>query len=150
MTNRHRHSQFVGTALLCVGLTLNLHIGCGNMGLPAPNLKSRFSDRVVLTPGSALSATLAGTPFEGATALAVDPVTREFELELPGFGLGLNGEYTLVSGESDRDALVACVRRYATRHLARHRSPCDRHGAPPPVSIGFAPLIGTPGRLILN
>ena len=99
MTNRHRHSQFVGTALLCVGLTLNLHIGCGNMGLPAPNLKSRFSDRVVLTPGSALSATLAGTPFEGATALAVDPATREFELELPGFGLGLNGEYTLVSGD---------------------------------------------------
>ncbi|MFQ5502873.1 MAG: hypothetical protein ACE5EQ_11335 [Phycisphaerae bacterium] len=99
MIHRHHPSRFVGTALLCVGLTLNLQIGCGGMGMPAPDLNSRFSKQVVLTPGSALSATLAGTPFEGATALAVDPVTREFELELPGVGRGLNGGYTLVSGD---------------------------------------------------
>ncbi|MCG8405330.1 MAG: hypothetical protein MI923_09050 [Phycisphaerales bacterium] len=85
-------------AVVCTALILNLHVwagGCGLNGVFTVDGKIR----IALTPDQPLTQTLAGSQFEGATAIEIDPAVNRFTLIFPTADREISGQYSLVKRE---------------------------------------------------
>ncbi len=94
MPRRLRRSAAILKSLLCVVLIINLHVVSGGCG-PAGAIMVDGRLRILLTPDHPLTQTLAGSVFEGASALEVDPITSDFHLVFPDASRNVSGAFSL-------------------------------------------------------
>lgn len=98
MLKKTRRLFSAAKAILCIVLVLNLHLwvgGCGIGGVVMIDGKLRVN----LTPDQPLTQVLAGSAFEGATAIEIDPATHRFRLIFPDENRDISGQYNLNKGQ---------------------------------------------------
>jgi hypothetical protein len=86
-------------AILCVALTLNLHLWTGGCGAAPAGLTGGWF-RVDLPAGSALAAATRNSAFGTATALEVNPAEGRFRVDVPAQGRSISGSYQFVNGRA--------------------------------------------------
>ncbi len=96
-------SIFQAKSIFCVALLLSMHVvaGCGTV----PNVFAGGSYVVNLTSDHPLASALAGTPFDGASAMEVNPLTRQFRLIYPDGSRHVSGTFTESGGEKAVNSL---------------------------------------------
>ncbi len=89
--------NFRAKAVLCMTLAIAMHVvvGCGG----SSSLFPTGGTVVPLTPDHALTHALAGTPFSAATAIEMNPSTRQFRLVFPDNSQQITGTMTYVNGQ---------------------------------------------------
>ncbi|MFQ5429341.1 MAG: hypothetical protein ACE5E1_03430 [Phycisphaerae bacterium] len=150
MFKKIRHLRRVAKAAFGIGLVLNVHVwlgGCGMAGVQLLDGKLL----VPLTPDHAMTQTLAGSAFEGATAMEIDPAASRFRLIYPDAGRNVSGTYHANKGRFSirqlqlaRGALSAEVMLDDDRHVLsietgsglRWERPADWTGLPPETLAG--------------
>lgn len=118
-----RRMLFKTKSIVCIALILNVQYwaGCG----AAPVILADGSYLVQLTADHALTQSLAGTPFDGATAVLVNPTTNTFRVIFPDSVREISGRFD--AGETvalrqitiGRGAELIQVSMDAAKHITR-------------------------------